>query len=279
LEILKTELELNNWVKNQHANTTKIGFVPTMGALHEGHIYLVKQSVKQELATIVSIFVNPKQFNNASDLNKYPITIEADIKLLKKSGCNALFIPTIDIIYPSYFLPIKLDLGILDKVLEGPKRPGHFNGVAQVVYRLFKMVNPDKAFFGLKDFQQCKVIKLLASHFFTNIKIELCPTIRHKSGLAMSSRNMRLSDNGKKRASLIYKTLNVIKNLNNAIEPKDAIKYGKHLLAENNIEVEYLELANSKTLDSWIVWQPEKQNILLIAAYIEGVRLIDNIQF
>ncbi len=279
MQILKTEIELNNWIQLQKSHKKTIGFVPTMGALHHGHLDLVSQSVAQNLSTIVSIFVNPKQFNNANDLKKYPITIEKDIKMLKTVNCDAVFLPSVELIYPENFKPIAVDLGVLNDVLEGPKRPGHFNGVVQVVYRLFELVKPNKAFFGLKDFQQCKVIEALVVQKFRELKLQFCPTIRQASGLAMSSRNMRLSAKGKITAANIYKVLNTVKNLYNAVDPNDALNYGKKLLTDKSIEVEYLALAKSKTLELCHFWQKENNNVVLVAAYVEGVRLIDNIEF
>jgi pantoate--beta-alanine ligase len=256
-----------------------IGFVPTMGALHEGHLNLVKSSAEENDFSIVSVFVNPKQFNNQLDFEKYPVNIQGDIDILEKSGCDAVFIPSFEEVYPLKTRLVKLDLGILDNVFEGPGRPGHFSGVIQVVYRLFDLVKPTTAYFGLKDYQQCLVIKALKNEHFPKIRLQLCPTTREASGLAMSSRNKRLSAEGRKNASRIYSTLNVVKNLHSHIEAADAIKYGKHLLKNSGIEVEYLSLANADTLVPAEKWQRTNKNVLLVAAMIDGVRLIDNISF
>jgi len=256
-----------------------LGFVPTMGALHAGHIELVKRSVEENDFTIVSIFVNELQFNNSNDFKNYPITKDRDIELLKSVSCDAVFMPNNEVMYPKDYEKIILDLGMLDNVFEGPLRPGHFDGVLQVVYRLFDYVKPNNAYFGLKDYQQCLVIKALKNAYFHSIHLVFCPTVRMESGLAMSSRNERLSAAGKAEAAFLYKVLTTIRELSSHIEAIDAIKYGKHLLQKKNIEVEYLEFANAETLTPGKTWFKKNKNIVLIAVYIEGVRLIDNIVF
>jgi pantoate--beta-alanine ligase len=250
-----------------------------MGALHAGHIELVKRSVEENDYTIVSIFVNELQFNNPSDFKNYPISKELDIVLLKSVSCDAVFMPNSEVMYPKDFKKITLDLGILDNVFEGPLRPGHFDGVLQVVYRLFDYIKPNTAYFGLKDYQQCLVIKALKNAYFHPIHLAFCPTVRMENGLALSSRNQRLSSAGIVEASFLYKVLTTIKNLSVHIEAVDALKYGKHLLRQRNIELEYLEFANADTLAPGNNWFKKNKNIVLIAVYIEGVRLIDNIVF
>ena len=256
-----------------------MGFVPTMGALHAGHLELVKKSVEENDFTIVSIFVNELQFNNPNDFKNYPISNERDIELLKNISCDAVFMPNNEVMYPKNFKKIALDLGILDTVLEGPLRPGHFDGVLQVVYRLFDYIKPNTVYLGLKDYQQCLVIKVLKNAFFHSINLVFCPTIRMESGLALSSRNERLSATGKMEAAFLFKVLTTIKDLSVHIEAVDALKYGKHLLQLKGIEIEYLEFANADTLTPGKNWFKKNKNIVLIAVYIEGVRLIDNIVF
>jgi len=250
-----------------------------MGALHQGHLDLVKTSMAENDYTIVSIFVNPRQFNNKEDFEKYPVDEKGDIHLLADIGCDALFIPSYTEVYPENSKPFKMDLGNLDKVLEGAERPGHFEGVVQVVYRFFELINPDIAYFGMKDFQQCMVINVMRKAYFPKIKLKFCPITRETSGLAMSSRNVRLSKEGRENAANIFKALNTVKNLSQHIEAQDAIKYGKYLLKNKGIDVQYLSLANADSLVLSGKWQKSGKNALLVAASVEGVRLIDNVVF
>lgn len=250
-----------------------------MGALHEGHIKLVKKSIEENDKTIVSVYVNPKQFNNTEDFEKYPNTITSDIILLDKAGCDIVFVPESKDIYTNSYKPISINLGQINEVFEGPLRPGHFDGVVQVVNILFDMVRPDQAYFGLKDYQQCMVIKALRDQRFPGIKISLCPTVRAESGLALSSRNKRLSAKGLETAAYIYKALKTVQELKKHIEPEDAIKYGKHILCTHQIEVEYFALANADTLQPSKKWLKGGKNVVLAAVWIEGVRLIDNMVF
>jgi pantoate--beta-alanine ligase len=274
--IAKTNKELKKFLENREMNQ-KIGFVPTMGALHHGHLKLIEKSKKESLFTVVSIFVNPKQFNNKEDFNKYPITINEDIKLLKSIDCDLLYMPTYEEIYPSVLENIDIPLHDLDKVFEGEKRPGHFKGVAAVVHRLFSLVEPHKAFFGLKDFQQCLVIKNLRDQYFKNIKLKFCPTIREKSGLAMSSRNKRLSKEGLIIASNIYKAMKEVKSKYNHLDVNTALKEGLKILKNHPIEIDYFSVANKNTLKPNKQWMPVRNNVLLVAVIVEEVRLIDNI--
>lgn len=277
--IFKTNNELNDWRQQLLSKNNTLGFVPTMGALHQGHISLVEKSLSENHYTIVSIYVNPKQFNDVNDLNKYPKTIEEDIAKLKKIGCQALYIPDNESIYPKDFKTISLNLGGLKTILEGPNRPGHFEGVVQVVYQLFKLVIPNKVYLGLKDYQQCKVIELMRDTYFKSIELDFCPTYREDSGLAMSSRNMRLSEQGKMKAASIYKTLKALSALRDNIAVNNALDYGKHLLKSKGIEAEYVALVNAKTFKLSNKWLSKNNNVILIACYVENIRLIDNIQF
>ncbi len=250
-----------------------------MGALHEGHMALVKQAVHENSLVVASVFINPKQFNNISDYEKYPVTEQADITMLEKAGCHAVYIPAVEDIYPETAVHIHLSIPHLENILEGPNRPGHFDGVVQVVHRLFSIVNPDKAYFGLKDFQQCKVIQALCKVYFQNIQLEFCPTLREESGLAKSSRNMRLTDKGKIKAALLYKALKMVAADCYRIPLQEALKEAGQYLAEQGIIVEYLSCANSETFELTEDWQTNNRNIVLIAAYVEHIRLIDNLQF
>lgn len=264
-----------NDAKNQNFS---IGFVPTMGALHKGHLSLIAQSKKNTDITICSIFVNPVQFNNIEDFKKYPSTIEKDILLLEESGCDILFIPSEDEIYPNADSKNKqFELGYLEKVLEGKFRPGHFQGVCLVVERLLNIIEPTYLFLGQKDYQQCLVIKKLISIMNKKIKVMICPILREENGLAMSSRNLRLNEEEKKLAAALYKTLTSIKEnlgLKNFLQLK---KEAIIKLEKKGFSVDYLELAKSKNLN--IVYDIDKAKgvIILIAASLNNVRLIDNI--
>ncbi len=277
MRILKTNTELDEALAAARKDKLKIGFVPTMGALHEGHTSLVKKSVNENDVTVVSIFVNPKQFNNQEDFEKYPITISGDTSILDKAGCDFLYLPSFDEVYPKDYQPVNIHMGSLNQVFEGPLRPGHFDGVVQVVNRLFVIVQPQVAYFGLKDYQQCMVIKTLRDQLFPKIQIVLCPTTRAQNGLALSSRNKRLSEHGLITAAYIYKALKTVEELKKHIEPTDALKFAVHILSSHNIEVEYFSLANADTLIESKKWLRSGKNVVLVAAWIEGVRLIDNI--
>ncbi len=277
--IFKTHTELSAWLLTQKALHKTIGFVPTMGALHSGHIALVLQSRKENDITLVSIFVNPKQFNNPIDFEKYPMTADADIATLQQAGCDAVYMPQVEDIYPPHLPHVNLELGMLNQVLEGPKRPGHFDGVVQVVHRFFSLIHPNKVYLGLKDFQQCKVIQALTQQYFSSIQLVFCPTEREANGLAKSSRNMRLSKEAKHTASAIYHILQTIAAKYKKENLSDVLAASKLFLQTKNITVEYLECANSDTLALTTQWQEPGHNVVLLAGYLENVRLIDNIQF
>ncbi len=274
-KISELQSELNSY-QNQGL---QIGFVPTMGALHQGHISLVQQSQKQCDITVVSIFVNPTQFNNPEDLVKYPRTIESDLNLLKNIHCDIIFTPSVEEIYPKNYQEIQLDLGFLAKTMEGKFRPGHFDGVVNVVNRLFDIVKPNKAFFGLKDFQQVAVIKFMVEQLQIPVEIVACPTLRENGGLAMSSRNLRLSEQNKQEALMLFKTLDFAKTLkSNNQSPKEVQKLSIEYFNKSNLELEYFEIVNPLTLEplenDWV-----EDATACIVAYCNGVRLIDNLQF
>lgn len=278
--LLKTAIELQNWIAKQQEKGSKIGFVPTMGALHNGHISLITNCKSQNLLTVCSIFVNPTQFNDSSDFEKYPQTIESDILALEKVGTDLLFMPTQAQIYPNGTanLPV-YELGNLENLLEGKYRPGHFQGVCQVVNRLLDLVQPDKLFLGQKDFQQCMVISKLLELKQSNTELVICPTLRASSGLALSSRNMRLTETGRQKAAMIYQILRHIQTqLNDHVSVDQVLEAGKNLLLSAGFEkIDYLELAEAKSLELKNHWEPQMQGVLLIAAYLEGIRLIDNL--
>lgn len=256
----------------------KIGFVPTMGALHQGHISLIAKAKEENQLVVCSIFVNPTQFNDPKDLERYPRTAEADSKLLTENGCDILYFPSVSDIYPKGLNEsFEMDFGGIDKVMEGAHRPGHFKGVAQVVDRFFQIVQPDRAYFGQKDFQQVAVIRQLVKEKNHSIEIVPCSTLRSAEGLALSSRNMLLSTEEKEQALIIYKTLlfgqkwiKETADLNNLKEKMTVFfKSGK-------LELEYLELANPENL------QPVKSTDdpvhCFVAAFCGKVRLIDNMR-
>jgi pantoate--beta-alanine ligase len=256
----------------------KIGFVPTMGALHYGHISLIERAKKENELVVASIFVNPTQFNNPADLLNYPRTPENDLKMLEENGTDVLFIPSIEEMYPSKSLEeIKLNIGRLGEVMEGVFRPGHFNGVVQIVSRLFNIVKPDKAYFGEKDFQQLSVIRFMVKSLMYNVQIVACPTIREKNGLAMSSRNLKLSEEGKQEAEKISRALYFIKDNREKYTPAE-IKHKAIEMIESTgrLKTEYIEIADDETLEPISDWNESKNPRSFAAVFCEGIRLIDN---
>lgn len=270
---------MHSLIKDYKSEGKEIGFVPTMGALHAGHLSLVSKSKAENDCTIVSIFVNPNQFNNASDLEKYPRTFEKDKEMLEKGGADVLFFPSIDEIYPEPDLR-KFDFGKLENVMEGEFRPGHFNGVAQVVSRLFAIVQPKKAYFGEKDFQQLAIIQAMVGQLNLAVEIVPCPTFREANGLAMSSRNERLSPEGREKAKLIYQILNDVQS-RLALVPIPQLKEEAWQAMENSgfLKPEYFEVSNAHTLEPALTIEPNQQYVICTAVWLEEVRLIDNIRF
>ena len=254
-----------------------IGFIPTMGALHYGHISLVKSATSQCDITVVSIFVNPTQFNNSNDLLNYPRTLEADVELLSEIDCDIVFAPNVAEMYPENSFPIQLELGNLANVMEGKYRPGHFDGVVTVVNRLFEIVKPDKAFFGLKDFQQVSVIRFMTKSLQLPVEIIACPTLREQSGLAMSSRNMRLSETDKKDSLIIYEALKLAKELAKNSSPDSVKNETIEFFNKGKLKLEYFEIVNPNTLESlekeWV-----SSATACVVAYCGEVRLIDNMK-
>lgn len=280
MRIVKTINELISLVSELKSDKKTIGFVPTMGALHEGHLTLVKQCVEENEVCMVSIFVNPTQFNNKADLEKYPRNVEKDAELLKGAGCAYVFAPTPEEMYSNEELEMKFefDFGGMDRLMEGKFRPGHFNGVVQVVSKLFKLVQPDKAYFGKKDFQQLAIIHRMVHLMHFNVEIVDCPIVREKSGLAMSSRNERLSATERQTAVNISRILNESRNLTTKMSPGELTQWVTDEV--NNVEglsVEYFDIADCQTLITIDRWQP--QSIGCIAVFCGEVRLIDNIEY
>lgn len=254
-----------------------LGLVPTMGALHEGHISLIRNSCELNDITICSIFINPTQFNNPEDFEKYPSTIDDDLKLLELNGCDIVFIPSVDELYANKSF-LKFDFGKLEVGMEGANRPGHFNGVGLIISKLFNIINPDTAFFGQKDFQQLAIIKQLVKDLSYNVKIHSCPTLRENNGLAMSSRNKRLSTDELIEASKIFKSLQLVKKL---IEEGNAIGDIKNeielFFSNSSIKLEYIEIVDEVSLIPIQTNSKQKGLAVCIAAFLGNVRLIDNI--
>ncbi len=276
--IYKHAKDLKKHLRKLKLSDASLGFVPTMGALHQGHLSLLKESKKTAEITVASIFVNPTQFNNAGDFKKYPKTIEQDILFLEESGCDILFFPDEKEIYPDEVSKKKhFDLGYLETILEGEFRPGHFQGVCLVVEKLLKIVDPDFLFMGQKDFQQCKVISRLIELMHANIQLIICPILREESGLAMSSRNLRFNDSERKLAAQLYEVLASIKsNRNN--EDFQTLKNKAIIRLENKgFKIEYLELAKKENLELVTDFNNKENLVLLIAVYLNEVRLIDNL--
>ncbi|MBL7767084.1 MAG: pantoate--beta-alanine ligase [Chitinophagaceae bacterium] len=274
--IFKKQKDLREFLDGQ---TGSIGFVPTMGALHEGHISLLQTSKQSCDLSVCSIFVNPTQFNDPKDFEKYPVTIDEDIRLLSEAGTDVLFLPDVAEMYPDGLNGLTaFDIGELDLILEGQFRPGHFNGVCQIVYRLLTAVRPTHLFLGEKDFQQCMVIQQLMKQTGMDISLITCPTLREDSGLAKSSRNARLSPEALEKAALIYSCLNHIKEKKNEAPFPVLREEAMHILHQNGFDTEYLELAESATLRLLDDFSATQSMILLIATRLEGVRLIDNLR-
>ena len=254
-----------------------IGFVPTMGALHEGHLDLIRASLSGNRVTVASIFVNPAQFNDPRDFEKYPVTIEKDIRLLESQGCDLLFLPAVMEIYPEgNFGDEYYELGRLDRELEGRFRPGHFQGVCKVVSRLLDAVDPDRLYLGQKDYQQCMVIARLLELKGLTSDLCICPTRRERDGLAMSSRNVRLSPHARSIAPLIHGMLEYARS---NLRPGDLGHLRQYImknLKDGGFVPEYVEFANASDLSLRSNWDGREPMIALAAAYLDGVRLIDN---
>ena len=268
---------LTDHLRQQRSKGLTIGFVPTMGALHLAHIDLVNRSATVCDITVCSIFVNPTQFNDPSDYNKYPVSLETDIRMLAASKATILFAPPVSEVYTQGTSSLEhYDLGYLETLLEGEFRPGHFQGVCQVMSRLLKTVDPDVLFMGQKDYQQCMVVKKLLDQIDQHTRLETCPTMREKDGLAMSSRNTRLSSEQRAKAPLIYQVLTEIKrNLtpgNLSHLKQEAVKR----LIDGGFKVEYVEIADAGNLHPYNEWNGYAPLVGLVAAFMGDVRLIDN---
>jgi pantoate--beta-alanine ligase len=257
----------------------EIGFAPTMGALHAGHTGLITRSKTENQVTVCSIFVNPTQFNDPTDLEKYPRTVERDIEMLAEVGCEILFLPSVAEIYPKgtqQNLPIHF--GRLDKVLEGVFRPGHFNGMAQVVYRLLEIVNPNRLYMGQKDFQQLTIVRSLLTQMRSGTELVMCTTKREKDGLAMSSRNVRLNAEARAAAPLIYQILTEALEMTEEYSPSEIQRRSVQKLKEiKAFNLEYFEIVDGNTLMPIRLLDETDFAVAVTAIWVGGVRLIDNL--
>jgi pantoate--beta-alanine ligase len=277
--IFHTDTELKKYLHDCRVAGYSIGFIPTMGALHDGHISLINLANQAHTITVCSIFVNPTQFNNADDLAKYPRTTEQDIDLLTRAQCHVLYLPSVADVYPhGTTLSEAYPLGYLDTVLEGAYRPGHFQGVAQVVDRFLEIVQPDTLYLGRKDYQQCMVLKTLTQLKHPNTKVVLSPTLREPDGLAMSSRNRRLTEPQRALAAIIYQCLVSIQSKQGEGNFEVVKKECGDLMQKKGFQIDYIELADAHTLEILPNYDPNRKMVALIAAYIGQVRLIDNME-
>ena len=275
--LFKKAADIHNYLLKLKETGSRISFIPTMGALHPGHISLLQTAKTTGSTAVCSIFVNPTQFNDSKDFENYPSTIESDIDQLEKAGCDILFLPSVAEIYPEGITKVKsYDLGYLETVLEGKYRPGHFQGVCQVVHRLLNIIPADQLYLGQKDYQQCMVIKKMTELMHLPTNIIICPTLREPKGLAMSSRNTRLSEKNREKALKIFETLSYIKE---NIEPGDLATVKKNAvqnLTTQGFKVDYIEIAHAADLELAENWDGKTKLVVLAAAFIGDVRLIDN---
>jgi pantoate--beta-alanine ligase len=270
--------DLRDFLLKPRLNGQTIGFVPTMGALHDGHLELIRAAKNGSDILVVSIFVNPTQFNDPADFKKYPVTIEADIQLLESAKTDILFYPTIDGLYPTGTNELEhYELGFLETILEGTSRPGHFQGVCQVMNRLLEAVQPNDLFMGQKDYQQCMVVKELCRQQNLQLRFHTIPTVREQDGLAMSSRNRRLTETDRKKAPSIFKSMNMIREELKPGDTEDARKKAVNFLEISGFRVDYISIADADTLEPITDWDGEQQIAILVAAFLGDVRLIDNL--
>ncbi len=276
MKVLKSKKTLIDYVERQREMGKKIGFAPTMGALHEGHLSLYKAAKKENDEVISSIFVNPTQFNNPDDFQKYPKTLEKDLELLEKAGVDAVYVPNVEEMYPDGLNSKKYDFDGLENEMEGKYRPGHFDGVGTIVEELFRQVQPHNAYFGEKDYQQLAIIKKMVEKTKLPVKIHGVPTLREEDGLAMSSRNVRLTETQRKEATIIYETLTKVKEWFKVISLEEIKQKVTDIFRNSNFELEYFVIADEKTLKETDFFYKDKNYRAFIVAYAGDVRLIDN---
>jgi len=276
MKVFKTKKELKTYFKGYSSKNFTIGFVPTMGALHNGHLSLVKESVDNNEITVASIFVNPTQFNKKEDLENYPRTLESDLTLLQSVSCDIAFIPTTEEIYSNTVSSNHFEFDGLEIQMEGKFREGHFNGVGTIVKKLFEIVTPTNAYFGEKDFQQLQIIRKMVQKNHLPVSVIGCPTFREKNGLAMSSRNQLLSEKEKEEGAIIYETLCEVKELinNKAIEKINSW-VGEQFDKNPLFKLEYFVIADEENLTPALTISPNKNYRAFIAVHADKVRLID----
>jgi len=276
MKVLKSKKTLIDYVERQREMGKKIGFAPTMGALHQGHLSLYKAAKKENDEVISSIFVNPTQFNNPDDFQKYPKTLEKDLELLEKAGVDAVYVPNVEEMYPDGLNSKKYDFDGLENEMEGKYRPGHFDGVGTIVEELFRQVQPHNAYFGEKDYQQLAIIKKMVEKTKLPVKIHEVPTLREEDGLAMSSRNVRLTETQRKEATIIYETLVKVKEWFKVLSVEEIKLRVLEIFRNSNFELEYFVIADEKTLKEANAIDENKEYRAFIVAYADTVRLIDN---
>lgn len=277
--VVDTIEQLRSYLAAARAEGKSVGLVPTMGALHEGHASLVERSVAENGVTVVSVFVNPTQFNDKGDLERYPRTLDADCRLLERLGASCVFAPSVEEVYPEPDTRV-FDFTPLDKVMEGIYRPGHFNGVAQIVSKLFMYVEPDRAYFGEKDFQQLAIIREMVRQMGFKLEIVGCPIVREQDGLALSSRNALLTEEQRRTALAISKTLfaSVEYSANHTLaDTKQMVE--EAIAATEGLELEYYEVVDGNTLQPVAAWDDAPYIVGCITVYCGKVRLIDNIRY
>ncbi len=287
MKVFNFIVDIQRFVEEKRNEGLKIGFVPTMGALHEGHLSLINRAKKENDIVVCSVFVNPIQFNNPADLEKYPRTPERDIEKLEQAGCDAVLMPSVEEMYPEK-VEDHYDFGKLERVMEGACRPGHFNGVAIVVRKLFEIVTPDRAYFGEKDFQQLAIINKMVRDLNMKLEIVPCPIVRENDGLAMSSRNVRLNETERAIAPKIFATLNDVASkidatgvtsLQDSMSPAEMKSYALAKYAEiKEFDVEYVEITDEINLKSIENWNECEHARIFVALQLGPVRLIDNVR-
>jgi pantoate--beta-alanine ligase len=279
MKVFKTKSELSGHLALLRSEHKSLGLVPTMGALHPGHASLVKRARQENEVVIVSIFVNPTQFNDPTDLEHYPMTLQTDLALLEELEADLVFTPSVEEMYPEEDLQ-SFDLGGLDRILEGRQRKGHFQGVAQIVSKLFQLCTPHRAYFGQKDFQQLVIVSRLVKLLHMQIEIVACPIVREADGLAMSSRNVKLNAGDRKLAPFIYTTLKEAAQKKERFSPAQLKTWvGKRFEEQPEIKLEYFEIVEDKELRPVMDWEEKVNKVACIAVQLGGVRLIDNLIF
>ena len=280
MRTISTNHELRGFYTEIQLSNTKIGFVPTMGALHDGHLSLLARAKAENDLVVVSIFVNPTQFNDPKDLEKYPRTLASDALKLAAAGCDVLYAPSVEEVYGGTMEKQRVDYGALTAILEGAKRPGHYDGVVQVVRRLFEIVLPSNAYFGKKDFQQVAIIREMVRREALPVNIVPCELIRDEDGLALSSRNVLLSEESKQQALALVDTLRAMKDKYPHQSPEELEAWGRNQLNDNpHVDLEYLEVLDGRNFEQPKEWDHFNSPMALVAAFVGGVRLIDNMEF